>query len=114
MSEMQWFIILNHKAEGPFVIAELLKMKSITPDTLAWREGMDEWKPIRDIPELKCLFDDMIEEPEEIDEIKNGSQSGLAEGLAITLPQADPPWLFWLIFIIILMIYGILQFFYSF
>lgn len=37
---------------GPFSIEEL-KLKSISPDTLVWTEGMSTWIKAIDVPELK-------------------------------------------------------------
>lgn len=101
-----WFIILNGKQEGPYSFEELREIKEITPDTLAWKEGMENWLPIRDIPELKKLF----EEPQPSEEMIEGPEGkGTAEDLVLSIPQAEPPLFFWLLLISLLFIYALLQ-----
>lgn len=56
-----WFLFINNVEEGPFSVAELCKDPRILPSTLAWREGMERWLPICQIPELKAIFN---QEPE--------------------------------------------------
>jgi len=56
-----WFIKVEKEPEGPFSVEELRWDPRITPETLAWREGMSAWLPIRQIPELASLF--VQEEP---------------------------------------------------
>lgn len=49
---MKEFYFLNGKDQnGPFTIDEL-KTKNLTFETLVWSEGMENWKKIKDIPEL--------------------------------------------------------------
>ncbi len=41
---------------GPLTIEEL-KQKSITPETLVWKEGLPDWVPANTLADLKDLFD---------------------------------------------------------
>lgn len=40
---------------GPFSLEEL-RIQPITLDTLVWYDGLDSWRPVRDLPELASLF----------------------------------------------------------
>ena len=47
----------THKSQklGPFSLADL-RMQNLTPNTLIWYDGLQEWLPAKEIPELKDLF----------------------------------------------------------
>ncbi len=51
----EYFHLLNDQQLGPVSIEEL-KKKNIKKDTLIWAEGMDDWKPAAQLPELKDMF----------------------------------------------------------
>lgn len=48
---MKFYIAVNNKPDGPYSIDEITA-KNLAPDTLLWREGMKQWTPIKNIPEL--------------------------------------------------------------
>lgn len=99
-----WYIKI-FKVEGPFSIAELKRDSRITPDTLAWRPGLPNWTPIRNIPELKKLFKDE-NQPSKIkipQVLPNGT-------LAIDY-QKDPHHFLWIFLIIFVIIYLFFQFY---
>ncbi|MCC6951900.1 MAG: SPFH domain-containing protein [Phycisphaerales bacterium] len=53
-----YFIAVNGQQAGPFEPA-LLRTKvggELTPDTLVWKQGMAQWTPAKDVPELAALF----------------------------------------------------------
>ena len=50
---MKYYIAVNNQPQGPFEINEL-SQKGITPDTLLWCEGMNNWLPAKDIAEVNC------------------------------------------------------------
>lgn len=106
----EWFVKLKGKKRGPFTVVELKQLDELTPDTLAWKEGMPKWLPIRDIPELKILFEDK-EEPLPVDELMEKGVS--PNDVVLTLPHAEPPLLFWLLFFILITIYVLFQFYAS-
>lgn len=52
---MQIYLLIEDDRQGPFTpeeIAEKIKAGECTPDTLAWKEGMEEWQPLKDVCEL--------------------------------------------------------------
>lgn len=54
----EWHVAVNDVPVGPIRredIARKLAAGAIDLDSLAWREGMDDWQPIREIPELGRL-----------------------------------------------------------
>lgn len=46
-----WYILYNGQQIGPMSVNELLAYNP-TPDTMVWREGMAEWQPAYNFPEL--------------------------------------------------------------
>ena len=50
-----YFMIINNQQAGPFSIDELLN-KGLQTDTQVWKNGMDNWTPAGQIPELQKLF----------------------------------------------------------
>lgn len=53
---MKYFFNKNGEPQGPFAKEELI-YKNITPDTLVWTEGMEEWLPASKVP----MFDDILD-----------------------------------------------------
>lgn len=57
---MKYYIAVNNQPQGPFEISELSQM-CITPDTLLWCEGMNNWHPAKEIAEINsALFNPAI------------------------------------------------------
>jgi hypothetical protein len=108
MPEIEWFVIIRGRQRGPYRAFQLEALEGITPDTLAWREGMKEWKPIRDIPELSFLFEEPAPKEPPVEEKLPGEKE-VADGLVLTFPYIEPPWLFWLIFLILVCAYGLFR-----
>jgi hypothetical protein len=55
----EWHVGINEVPVGPMrrdELARKLAAGAINADSLAWREGLDDWLPIRHIPELAVLF----------------------------------------------------------
>lgn len=56
---MDFFLSLEGSKAGPFSIfkvGDLLAAGKADPDTLAWHRGLEEWRPIREIPALDTLM----------------------------------------------------------
>jgi hypothetical protein len=47
----KYFYLKNKKQYGPCTIDEL-KKRSIGRNTMIWTEGMEEWLPIEEVPEV--------------------------------------------------------------
>lgn len=55
----QWHVAINDVPVGPMKrdeIARKIAAGAANADSLAWREGFDDWRPIREIPELAALL----------------------------------------------------------
>ncbi len=48
----KYFIYKNGQQEGPYEAQAVIGMK-LSPDTFVWCEGMSDWKPISQVPELQ-------------------------------------------------------------
>ena len=51
----EYFYLDGNNQNGPLSIDQL-KSVGIKPDTLVWTAGFDDWKPAKDVEELKTLF----------------------------------------------------------
>lgn len=57
--ESVWFYGLDGSEEGPFTLVEMeehLRQGRLTADHFAWRDGMEDWKPLSEVPELAQLM----------------------------------------------------------
>ena len=53
---MQYYMIIGGAQTGPFNKEQLL-YNGLTPQTPVWREGMQNWIPAEQLPELSDLFE---------------------------------------------------------
>ena len=54
----QWYYGKDGRQEGPIeeeVLLGLLRSGQLTPRDLVWKDGMAEWTPIQDVPELALV-----------------------------------------------------------
>ena len=54
----EWYVAINGVPVGPVRISELRRKASsgaVTEESLCWQEGMDEWRPLRTIPDLLAI-----------------------------------------------------------
>ena len=56
-----WYVYQNNVQTGP-VSADQLSGMGLTPATLVWREGMEQWQPAGQVSELAFLFEVHAEE----------------------------------------------------
>lgn len=105
-----WFIQIDGKREGPYSFKDLRCDTRVTPDTLVWKEGFSGWKRIRNVPELKKLFEEQEDENTSDESDVLHAKKGLGEDLVIDMGQ-EPPYLFWLLILILILTYIIMQFF---
>lgn len=62
---MEYFIIdKNGQQAGPFSIAQLIQ-QGITPETLVWKQGMEDWTPAWKVEELKNSIPPAYHAPEQ-------------------------------------------------
>ncbi|UJR79122.1 GYF domain-containing protein [Sandaracinus amylolyticus] len=55
----QWHVAINDVPVGPMrreEISRKISTGAVTGESLAWREGFDDWRPLKDIPELAALL----------------------------------------------------------
>lgn len=50
----QYYYTDGSERYGPFTF-EQLRERNITPETLVWKEGMADWLPARQVPDLQSL-----------------------------------------------------------
>ena len=54
----EWYVAINGVPVGPVRISELRRkaaVGAVTEESLCWQEGLEEWRPVRSIPELAAL-----------------------------------------------------------
>ena len=54
----EWYVAINGVPVGPVRISELRRKAAsgaVTEESLCWQEGLEEWRPVRSIPELAAL-----------------------------------------------------------
>lgn len=62
---MEYFIIdKNGQQAGPFSLAQLIQ-QGITPETLVWKQGMEDWTPAWKVEELKNNIPPAYHAPEQ-------------------------------------------------
>lgn len=82
---MEFYILTNNIKQGPFSLDELAS-QNITPNTLAWRTGLSDWIPAKDIPELAELLNNLPPEtPYQRETIPPMPKTWLTESILITL-----------------------------
>ena len=56
---MTWRFVIHSQASEPYdedAIRNLIELKLVNAETLAWREGLANWTPAGQIPELAALL----------------------------------------------------------
>lgn len=54
----EWYVAINGVPVGPVRISEIRRKAAtgaVTEESLCWQEGLEEWRPIRSIPDLAAL-----------------------------------------------------------
>ena len=101
-----WFIYIDGQKQGPYSLADLKRDSRITPDTLVWKPGFKDWTPIRNVVELKSLFEDETQEKEEEPEetLVKKKPKKLPHDEVIALRSEPPYTYFWLIIAVLLIL----------
>lgn len=104
-----WYIKISGNKEGPYSIDDLKRHPQMTPDTLVWKEGFNDWIQARNVPELDILFEDE-EQPVELKD-KFKIEAASPENSILALESSNfPSFFFWLFAIIlILFVYAYYQ-----
>jgi predicted Zn finger-like uncharacterized protein len=66
VSAVQWYLAKDGNRKGPMSeqeVADALRTGSYSPTDFAWRAGMTDWSPVRNVPELAPLLDALVEPP---------------------------------------------------
>jgi hypothetical protein len=107
--EKVWFIKVDDAEEGPFTPTDLKRHPRITPDTLVRKDGSSQWTPIRYVAELKEIFDDApltpTLTPSEDETLATDAIQVEKDELLLDCPYDSPPFLFWLLMMLIVLIY---------
>lgn len=54
----EWYVAINGVPVGPVRISEIRRKAAtgaVTEDSLCWQEGLEEWRPVRSVPELAAI-----------------------------------------------------------
>lgn len=54
--EQIYYLVINEKSIGPFTLDEVILNPQLTPDTLVWKPGLDNWVAAKTFPELNTAF----------------------------------------------------------
>jgi phosphatidylglycerophosphatase A len=102
-----WYIDILGRKEGPYTPLELRGDRRINPDTLVWKEGFKNWVPIKNVPELKIVFQDEVlstdEEDPQVEERKKLAKLVKDEVIAVDLQNKFPHFMFWILIFLVLM-----------
>ena len=108
-----WHILIDDHQEGPYSYLELSKDDRLTPETLAWRQGMENWLPIGQIDELKRLFDHQEESSKKKEDIEKFVKAP-DEQIVLDLPNGGGPGpVIWIILIFLAIFYALYEFLWS-
>lgn len=52
----QYYMVVDEQSTGPYTLDELTLHPKLTPDTLVWKPGIDNWVAAKTFPELAPAF----------------------------------------------------------
>jgi len=106
--EKIWYIRFGSIQEGPYSVRDLKRDPRVKPDNLVWRKGFTKWVPIRQVHELKVVFED--DEPKEEEEDKDFPATRMQmDELALDMRQEPPHFYYWYIFILLALLAILMQ-----
>jgi hypothetical protein len=76
--EKEFYYLDEKEQKGPFAIDQL-KSVGLKPDTLVWADGFGNWKPVKDVEELKGLLKKTPPPPPIIDNSPNSTIQPIKE-----------------------------------
>ena len=54
--EQIYYMVVDEKSTGPFTLAEVILHPQLTPETLVWKPGIENWVAANTLPELSPAF----------------------------------------------------------
>lgn len=100
-----WYIEIDGKLEGPYSVRDLKCDIRVSPDTLAWKKGFAKAVPIRNIPELKTLFQDEAPIEESPGEKRSFPDFAALKGdQEVALDMRMEPFKWWILILLVLAI----------
>jgi GYF domain 2 len=103
-----WYILIDSVEEGPFSAKELFGDKRVSLDTLVWKEGLEKWIPLRNVSELRKLFEkrESSFKEEETKEEEQEHETYPSQGeLVLDYRKGPNFFLIWLMIALILILY---------
>ena len=94
----QWHVAINDVPVGPVRRAEIKRKVAtgaVRSDSLCWREGFDDWRPLKDVPELAALLRQPPPAPPKPVSLgrgiqRSGSRPRIRMGSRSSMPAASP------------------------
>jgi predicted Zn finger-like uncharacterized protein len=90
----KWYVAIKSSPVGPVNKAKIrayIRKADLTLASLVWREGFTDWKPLRTVPELKQIYDDIKEEIQRPDHIDIAARLKRAATLTPEARRKGPP-----------------------
>lgn len=74
-----WHVVVNGEQQGPYEpqqLADLLNSRAIDWESFVWREGFDNWVPLRNVDDLVALLSSQQQEETDEDAMQNTTAAG--------------------------------------
>jgi hypothetical protein len=104
--EKEFYYLDEKEQKGPFSL-ENLKSKGLKPETLVWSEDLDQWKPLKDVEELKILIKKTPPPPPIIDSTPNSSLINEKEDKVVVVDSNVKGWASFKIFFFSFLLVGL-------
>jgi predicted Zn finger-like uncharacterized protein len=93
-SSEEWYVGVNGVPVGPVRLAEIrakVQQGGITEDSLVWREGFEEWLPLKTFPELLELLEGIVHSGRSVTPPPTSARAGSLSNPASAPRSAPPP-----------------------
>ncbi len=90
----KWYVAIKSSPVGPVnkpKIRAYIRKADLTLASLVWREGFTDWKPLRTVPELKQIYDEIRDEIQRPNHIDIAARLKRAATLAPQEMKKGPP-----------------------
>lgn len=51
-----YYMVVDEKSTGPYTLDQITLHPQLTPETLVWKPGIENWEPAKNFPELSPAF----------------------------------------------------------